>query len=179
MKRAVLFLVISVFFSCKNEDKKKVQETMINEQVIEKDNIIKISINARFLEDDRFDLFYVADFPENNFNEKERLSKYLKGNDHFQSINFELPNGVFPYKFRIDLGNNENKHLTPIEIKTIMLEFNGNQILIENSELDHFFYANEFLERTDNGYLRKEVNGRYDPFILSKPLLDKKMEIEL
>ena len=63
---------------------------------------------------------------------------------------------------------------------TEKLVLNENVINIDSKTLEVFFQPNIYLERVSNGiYLRKAMNGKYDPFLISKPILDKKIEIEL
>ncbi len=53
-----------------------------------------------------------------------------------------------------------------------------NEINIDKSLIDIFFQPNRYLQKTSNGYFRIVVNGKYDPFLESSPLLNKKIEIE-
>ena len=72
----------------------------------------------------------------------------------------------------------ENKIETPVKINSIELKYNSDSIVIDALVLEHFFHPNIYLEKGDSGYLRKTLNGRYDPFLVSTPLLEKKIELE-
>lgn len=163
MKKTVLIILVLGILSC----------------VDEKDNIFKVSINAKFLEDDKIELHYINDFSNGTFNTKDREAIYIKGSNEFQLIELSLPKGVLPSKFRIDLGDNINMHETQIDINSVDIELNGNVINIDKTILDSFFQPNIYLERNENGYLRKVVKDKYDPFITSKAILIKKIELEL
>ena len=180
MKKTVLILIVIICFSCKDESKNK--ESQIVEtpkEVVVKDNIFILKLDIKANEDDKFELYYVANSPEEGFSRENRTATYIKGNKEYQTVEFKLPKDVFPYKLRIDLGDNGNKYETNIEIKSIKLQLNDNTIEIDQTTMDSFFQPNVYLQKTDNGYSRKVVDGKYDPFLLAKPVLIKKMEIEL
>lgn len=179
IKRAVLVFSILVFFSCKDE--KKSMNTPIDtviEKVV-KDDILTITLEVRIEEDDKFEIYYVDDLPENGFSADKRLANYIKGGDDYQLVTFALPKKVWPYNLRFDLGDNNNKYETPVEIKSITFKYNNNVFEIDKSIMDSFFQPNAYLEPTTNGYSRKAVDGKYDPFLITKPVLIKKMELEL
>lgn len=180
MKKAVLILIAIICFSCKDETKNK--ESQIVEtpkEVVVKDNTLSIILDVKVKEDDKLELYYVINSPEDGFSRDNRYATYIKGNNEFQKIEFKLPKDVFPYKLRLDLGDNGNKYETNIEIKSITLQLNNNTIEIDHTTMDSFFQPNVYLQKTDNGYSRKVVDGKYDPFLLAKPVLIKKMELEL
>lgn len=184
MKKIIFIAIAILSFSCKNEantretntQEANTEETKATEVAL-KDNILKISINIVVPQDDKLQLFYVDDDPEGNFNPDKRLAINVKANDNAQKITFSLPEGVFPYKLRLDLG--ENSFESAIYVNSINLELNNNVIDIENEVLERFFQPNIYLEREGNGFNRKVIDGRCDPFLLSTELLIKKMELEL
>ncbi|WP_296315258.1 hypothetical protein [Winogradskyella sp. UBA3174] len=181
MKKIILMIIICLV-SCKEEKSLKLEELdkFEKEEVIVKDeDVFKVVLSIKIKENDRLDLFYTGEFPDDEFNEYERLGKDVKGSNEFQIIEFNLPEGVLPYKFRIDLGKNSNRHQTQVDIEWINLEFNDNKINIKNLVLKSFFHPNIYLEQNDDGYLRKTVADKFDPFIVSKPVLNKKIELEL
>lgn len=179
MRKAVLIFLILLSFSCKDENKPKTDSVNSTSEKAIKDDVLTITLDVRIKEDDKFELFYVDDFTEGGFTGDKRLATYIKPNNDFQTIEFKLPKDVFPYNFRIDLGDNVNKFETLVEIRSIKLQLNGNIIEIDSSIVDSFFQPNVFLQKTEHGYSRKVVNGKYDPFLLAKPILIKKMELEL
>lgn len=187
MKNPILIFLVILIFSCKNdkkhdvEDQKEIQQTEKQEveNVLIEDNVFILTMFVKVFEDDKFELYYVDDSIDGNFNSKNRLAVYVVGSNEFQTIQFKLPENSLPYKFRIDLGDNGNKYETNIEIKSITLQLNGNTIELDHTTMDSFFQPNVYLQKTDTGYSRKVVDGKYDPFLLAKPVLIKKMELEL
>lgn len=178
MKNAIFFSLVIIFIGCKNNQKRNTAERphlAKSEEVIH-DDLFKVLLDVTIFEDDRFQLFYVDDMPEGTFSAEKRLAYNIKGKDTSQKIKFTLPKEVFPYKLRIDFG--ENKIETPVKINSIELKYNSDSIVIDALVLEHFFHPNIYLEKGDSGYLRKTLNGRYDPFLVSTPLLDKKIELE-
>src|SRR5690606_29654296 len=179
--RRILILMLCVFvFSCKNEKNPNIgKEDTINKEVNEsiskneKDNILKIVIDLKILEDNKIDVFYIGDNPDSGFSVDELVSKRVLGSSNFQKIELELPKDILPYSFRIDLGDNSKREETVVEIKSIKLTLNDNEIDIDNSTLDGFFQPNIYLERVNGGYLIKIVDNKFGPFLLSKPIIDK------
>lgn len=179
IKYRLLLIISLLVFSCKDEKQKEENTNPSSDLTQVTDNIFRVSIEAKILEDDKLELFYLGESANTNFNSKERIAKYIKGSNEFQKIEFALPKGIIPYKFRIDLGDNVNKHETEIAITSITLSLNDNEIFVDTPLLNSFFHPNTYLQTTDQGYQRKIVEDRYDPFILSKPVLDQKIELEL
>ncbi|PIV92783.1 MAG: hypothetical protein COW44_12960 [Flavobacteriaceae bacterium CG17_big_fil_post_rev_8_21_14_2_50_33_15] len=175
MKKIVCLFLILFAVSCKN-DRQNNNHTPIKKAEI-KDNLFKVNMNIKVDENDKFQLFYIDDSLEGSFSPEKRLAIDVNASDSPQDIQFTLPEKVFPYKFRLDLG--ENNIETTVEINEIKLQFNNEEILIDKLVLERFFQPNIYLEKTDKGYLRKIVDGRCDPFLISTPLLNKKMELEL
>lgn len=179
IKRAVLVFSILLFFSCKDEKKSMDApvDTVIEKVV--KDDVLTITLEVRTEQDDKFEIYYVDDLPENGFSADKRLASYIKGGNDYQLITFTLPNKIWPYNLRFDIGDNNNKYETPVEIKSITFKYNGNIFEIDKSIMDSFFQPNVYLEPITDGYLRKIVDDKYDPFLIAKPILIKKMELEL
>lgn len=182
MKTKLLLLALLVCFSCNDGKKKESDEpTETKEAKIEivKDDILKVTMDFKVTQDDKFELYYSENDIGVNFGPNDRLAQYVKANDDYQSITFNLPKDIFPSNFRIDLGDNPIKNETPVEIMSIKIEWNGNVIDIDNSLISSFFQPNAYLQQTETGYERKVINDKYDPFLLVKPVLIKKMELEL
>jgi hypothetical protein len=179
MKRIAIIFLILITVGCKNKSQStsdiEIQETIKEEA--KRDNQFKVIMEVTVKEDDKFQLFYIDDSPEGTFTPEKRVVVNLKGSDSSQKIQFRLPEKVLPYKFRIDLG--ENKMETIILINEIKLQYNDEKIVIDALVLERFFQPNMYLQKTENGYLRKTIEGRCDPFLVSTPLLIKKMELEL
>ncbi|WP_405294441.1 hypothetical protein [Algibacter sp. Ld11] len=182
MKKAVLILILTLSFACKNETKKEVESTIEKTETTVKninDNIFKIEIEAKVTEDDKFDVFYVADDPNGSFSSKSMISKRVKGSKDYQRITFELPKDILPYKLRIDLGDNGSKNLSDISIKSFNLTLNDKKIEIDNATAKAFFVPNVYMVKKDLGYGRRVIDGKYDPFLVSTALLNQKIELEL
>ncbi|MCM4167881.1 hypothetical protein KCTC52924_01302 [Arenibacter antarcticus] len=155
-------MMVLILFSCNSRNKN-----------VGKD-YFKITLIAKVLEDDKFQVFY-TDEKNKGYTENKRISTSVNKSQDFQEIPFLL--NTIPLKFRIDLG--ENGHKSFVEIEKVILD-NGNAKIELNSKVLHrFFKGNIYTEKVDNGYYRSDVEGRYDPFITSTALLEKKIELEL
>jgi hypothetical protein len=165
----VVYGLLFVFFfytiSCK-EDK----------QGYNKDDIFKVLVNLRVKEKDEFHLFYIQNANDGRYKEEKKVTYPIVGTSDFQTIEFVLPQGVLPKKFRIDVG--ENKNNTIIEIREVKLIFNQNEIIINDRVFNRFFKPNVYLERAQKGFMRRAIKGRYDPFFMSTALLNKKIQID-
>jgi hypothetical protein len=178
MKNTIFFILVIVFTGCKNNQQPNTAEKphfAKSEEVIN-DNLFKVILDVTISENDRLQLFYVDDMPDGVFSAEKRLAYNVKGKDTPQEIKLTLPRKVFPYKLRLDFG--ENKIETPVKINSIELKYNSDSIVIDALVLEQFFKPNIYLEKVDSLYLRKTLNGRYDPFLVSTPLLNKKIEID-
>lgn len=180
MKKVIYVFVVVLFFSCGNNKKKNETidiDTPSTKNVIQKDNILKIAFDIKVKEDDKFQLFYIDESPESKYNVDSRIVLPIQGSDEYQLIKFEFPPNILPYKFRVDVG--ENKNETLIKIRSVKLTLNNNTIEFDGATIDKFFQPNIYLNKAEDGYERKKVDGRYDPFFTSKAFLIKKMELEL
>ena len=178
MKNTIFFILFIIFIGCKNNQKRNTAERphlAKSEEVIH-DDLFKVLLDVTIFEDDRFQLFYVDDVSEGVFSAEKRLACNVKGKDTSQKIKFTLPKNVFPHKLRLDFG--ENKIETPVKINSIELKYNSDSIVVDALVLEQFFQPNIYLEKRKSEYLRITLNGRYDPFLVSTPLLDKKIELE-
>lgn len=179
MKYVILLLTILLVFACKNERTPNKNTIENKKETIVNDDVLSITIEVRTKEADKFELYYTDDLPESGFTADKRIAVYTPGGDDFQTLTFTLPNEVWPYKLRLDLGENNNKYETPVEIKSIIFKLNSNSFVIDSSIMGSFFDTNAYIEPISNGYNRKVLEGKYDPFLVAKPVLIKKMEIEL
>lgn len=173
-----LFLIACVFllYSCENEKNKIIGNNAKSEIV--KDNVFSVDLNIKILEDDRLQLFFINDETESGFNADKRMYIDIKGRDEFQVVSFKLPSGVLPYRFRVDLG--EHKVESDILIKSIVIKFNQGVMEIDSATFPRLFSSNVYLNTTDfKTFTRNIIDNKYDPYILSTPLLDKKIEIDL
>lgn len=185
MKRTILILIVILNFSCKenkkenpkNEGEKEVLKVVTKKA--EKDNIFKLQFEMKLLENDKIRVFYTGNSLEEKFSGEQMVVTSIKGSPEFQTVSINLPVNILPYKLRVDVGENGIKNESPIEFKSIKLELNENSIIINNDIINNFFRPNLYLEKTDNGFQRKIMEGKYDPFFVSTPLLNKKIEIEL
>lgn len=186
MKIRLLLLLVVVVVSCKK--KSGINTVKTNGELIVKiddskvpladDNRLKITLDILVHEDDLLDVFYTSDSIDEPFSDKKRINKKIKGSENYQTVIFPFPEDVMPYSFRIDLGDNVLKKETNIEIKTIKLKLNNKAIIINKEILDYFFIANDYLKKTDLGYLRMVDDNEFDPYLLASPVLLAKMKIE-
>ena len=75
-----------------------------------------------------------------------------------------------PSRIRIDFGEDSiNKSL---EIKNLQFSFKGGSKIVPIKKLDDFFLFNENIIYNSNSNVLelKSINGKYDPYIVSKNL---------
>ena len=182
MKKNLLLLALIVCFSCNDGKKKELVEPTGAKEAkakIVKDDILKVTLDFKVSQDDKFELYYSENDIGVNFGPNDRLAQYVKAADDYQTITFNLPKGIFPSNFRIDLGDNPIKNESPVEIMSIKIQWNDNVIDIDRSLISSFFQPNAYLQQSETGYERRVLNDKYDPFLMVKPVLIKKMELEL
>lgn len=173
-------MISLLIFSC-GESKEKQKQTGLEVKEVnidEKDDILRVYFTIKTSEDDKFQLLFIDDTSEGKYDAKKRLQQAAKGQDELQTLKFEFPKKVLPYKFRIDLG--EKGYETVLNIHKIRLELNDNEIEIDSSTMDRYFQKNLYIETEDwLNFKRNKVSGKYDPFLTSKAFLIKKIEMEL
>ena len=160
-RTALLLLSFLIFFSCKQANKAKIDE------------IFNITLNIKVFEDDKFKVYYLEK-EHSGYDEKNKVEVNVTGSNSYQDINFAL--SQLPHKFRIDLG--ESGIESKIWISGVTIEYKQQKIGIEDNALHRFFKPNIYLKRAQKGYIRKTIDNRYDPFLESTPLLEKKIELE-
>ena len=182
MKYLIAGFIILLTYSCKDVKNTETNETKTenNEDLKKiKDDIFRVILKVIAPEKDNFEIFYTDLYPDEEFREEKKNNIALEGSNEVQDIVFNLPKGILPYNFRIDLGN--NKFQEKIFIKSIELKYNSNSIFIENDLIPTFFVVNEFInyDKSSGTAILSYVNNRRDPFIIAKPILIQKIEIEL
>ena len=160
-----LFLSI-ILFSCKNEEKK---ETPKEE---EKPLIFDVSLELKIKRDDDLILYY-KDGSNEWIVEEKAVWYSVKGNENFQRVVFNLPEGIIPNDFRFDIGRNEFKNQEPIEIKSFTMKYLDKSFTINQDQFDLFFKPNQYIKydgKTKQYSFKKDENGNYDPFFETKPV---------
>lgn len=160
-KICIYIFSILILFSCRNTNQNNNKE------------IFKITLIAKVLEDDKFQVFYI-NMKNQGYTEDKRIVANVQRSLGYQEITFQL--NTIPLTFRIDLG--ENGHNSIVEVDKVVLDNGNKKIELNNNVLHRFFEANIYTRKVDKGYHRNAVEGRYDPFINSTALLEKKLELE-
>ncbi|MDW5288996.1 hypothetical protein [Formosa sp. PL04] len=160
MKRIILVLALMAF-SCKD---KPVENKNIKS--IEMDSYLTVVINAKVLENDKFEVYFSEDIL-NQYHVEDKIEKHVIGDTEFQDISFQLPERIYPIKLRIDIGSSEVE--SPIEIRKITLSTTAKSKSFEGPELNTFFKTNKFIEHeeSNNIYNRISIDGVYDPFMVT------------
>lgn len=113
------------------------------------------------------DIFYVYYLQEGTKNWSDENSTYIriKGSNTIQKLIFEVPIDKKIEKIRIDIG--ANKKQRPIKIESITLSSEIDKIKLKDSIID-MFSLNVYASYMDGLYRTKEIDGKYDPFLISK-----------
>ena len=125
---------------------------------------IIITILAKM--DDNFQLFYTSD-NSSNFSERNSVHKSFSGNNSYQDILFDLPAGVFPTNYRIDVGQNPLQN--QITIKSLTVRFKKNEVYIPEHLISKYLTPNVYVEFNASlkNYNLKTVEKNYDPYFVS------------
>lgn len=140
---------------------------------MESTEFFTVTLNIKVIENDKLKVYYIENIGQ-EYTEEKKVEINVKGSEEFQNFNFSIE-GV-PYKFRIDLGENGNE--TQVWISEIHLKYKGREIFVDKSIIHRLFNPNVYLQQTKKGWIRKSKDKRYDPFIESSALLQKRMELE-
>ncbi|GAA4818727.1 OstA-like protein [Litoribaculum gwangyangense] len=129
-------------------------------------NYFQVIISLLVEKNDDFQLFYV-DENANQFTEKESITKKVIGNKEFQKIDYELPSGMFVNNLRLDIGSNRSQ--SPIQINSITIRYQKNEIFIPKHLIPKYFIPNGYIKLNDEyNYITNTINNNneisYDPF---------------
>lgn len=187
LKRITMLVFVIFAVACKTKNKSETKEINNKEEVTSSQSVNKevestffqIEIVYQALSNDVFQVFYTSLDSTEPFSAKSMVKKNVSALADYSTVAFKLPKDVLPYKLRIDLG--ENKKQGEIKIKEIKLKYDDNEIAIQKELIPQFFVTNEFLKFDSKTGVFKTtvVKNRYDPFLVSTPLLNQKIELEL
>jgi len=186
MKKLMLSLVFfSFLFSCKNSPNKgdDTQESSTTEQVEKKDYIEKTfiaTLSGVFTKDDTFQLLYSE--TESPYTGLQIVKKKIKGKTEMQDIVFTLPKGIYPYKFRLDVGANKEQGI--IKINKLKLKYQRDEIIINGGDFLSYFKPNPWVSRVSSEEFKlvvKDINNgqrtvSYAPYFNATPKLINALE---
>lgn len=171
MQRIIIFcFIIFLVSGCR--------EINPNQKTLEEVDSFVIKLSIIVKKEDVIEIFYLdSKNGEIKFSEEKKIRKRVEGSDNVQTLSFKLPIEALTNTFRVDLGNNMENI---VSIKNMTLKSQKGELRIEGSEMKWFFAINKYLKHLGNGqYQIIEIDGRIDPFIVSKAILNKRLEIEL
>lgn len=130
----------------------------------------QVDIIGRVNKNDNFQLFYSEDYLL-SFSSLNKITTQVQGSAEYQTIRFDLGEGVFPDRFRFDLGSNRGQ--MKISIDAICVRFENKEILVPKHLLNKYFISNEYIQIVNGEYHLSviEIDGlsTYDPFLLCSP----------
>ncbi|MEZ4857334.1 MAG: hypothetical protein R2781_00815 [Flavobacteriaceae bacterium] len=157
----IVFVGIFMFYCCGNPAKNS--------------NTLEIRLKVQADKNDRVDLYYTHS-KDSVFSEERKMNQTVTAFKE-ESITFTLPKKNLS-SFRIDLSNNPLQE--EIRLIACTIVYNGKKVLIDPELLSIFFTINEYLQYDSNTGVFKisSIKGKKDPYITSKPLLIKRIEID-
>ncbi|WP_242203335.1 hypothetical protein [Aestuariivivens insulae] len=189
-KKLILMLLIAGFTSCKSDKKSEMQSSKdeINLDSSSKfnkkaeneiHNSLIVTIDAIVTKDDTFHLMYLSD-NITSWSSKGLIKTKVKGDEVAQKIQFKFPQGVFPTKFRIDLGFNEEQK--SIDLYKMTFQFEGKEVIVEEHLIEKYFTPNIYAKYVEGNMadLRfQEINNKYNPLIITTDYFINKLETKL
>lgn len=179
-------MVLSIL-SCNNSKKnteridefKKAKKLLI--PIKNKENFtdnFQVEIIAKVKSSDNFQLFYTENYML-QYSDQNKITTYVEGKDSFQSIIFNLPKHVYPERYRFDVGS--NRKLKEIEIKSLTIRIDQEQIVIPQEFLSDYIVPNNYINQEGKVYKLRtiEKNGEiyYDPFFTCSPKFIRLLEL--
>ncbi|MFY0483715.1 hypothetical protein ACI6PS_14040 [Flavobacterium sp. PLA-1-15] len=131
MKLRHIFLALFIslsFVGCKN-DKEATEK-----QIEAPKNAFKVAIKIVVKQTANFCLLYTED---GSIDFKDGVWKEVIGSPNEQTVEFVLPEDVFPTQFRLDLGQNPAQE--DIVLKTLTFDYLGNTRVLEGPQIGVFF----------------------------------------
>ena len=181
--QVVLILFLVVVFSCNNSNKEKekqIEETKAKElfrKIENKNDIydyIKVQLEAIVEKGDNFQLFYSEDY-QLSYSQKEMITVPVKGEMDVQKIVFNVPQNVFPERYRFDVGSNPNQE--EISIKSLKVSYKNWIIDIPSDSISKYLIPNIYITPRDEqgNYLLNRIEQKgilpYDPYFTCSPEL--------
>ena len=130
LKYVILMLLVSLsFVNCKND-----KADTGSEKAEAPKNVFKVAVKILVKKTANFCLLYTDD---GSINFKEGVWQEVKGSPNEQTVEFILPEDIFPSQFRLDLGQNPEQE--DIILKTITFDYLGNTRVLEGPQIGVFF----------------------------------------
>jgi len=181
MKNKIVLLIFAVaLISCnqKKEKQKQAEEKVAfevfrkHEDSLKNTDHFQVDIEVLVSEADNFQLFYSDDYLL-SFSPDKMITTRVDDKPEFQTIRFDLDVGVFPERFRFDLGSNQNQRR--IQINSIAIRYENKEVVVPKDLFNQYFIPNEFINGHNGDYelfvIEKEGKKTYDPFLLCSPEL--------
>ncbi len=127
----------------------------------------QVILNTLVKKNDNFQLFYSNS--SSSFSEKQSINKSVLGKKHYQIIEYNISENIFPNKIRIDIGSNRKQN--SIKIESIVFRYKTKEIFIPENLIPKFIKPNSFIDFNPNNYLYSlhtlEQNEKttYDPYL--------------
>ena len=137
--------------------------TYLNRQTIQPSKIL-VEVEASVPFDDIFYVYYLQEGVK-NWSDENSSHLRIKGSNTAQKLLFEVPIDKKIEKIRIDIG--ANKQQGPIQIKSLVLSSEIDRIELKDS-INTLFSLNVYTLFSEGLYKTREVEDRYDPFLISK-----------
>lgn len=153
MKKYITFSIISVLVFL-------IGYVLLKQYKIKPDEIF-VELEAVVLEDDTFQLFYLAE-GMSNFTEEQSIKVEVRGTNDRQKIKFSIPINIPIVKFRIDIGENSSQE--PIKLNYVKISSVNRAYQYDVRE---DFTANSFIQADSKQIKAQIVDHQYDPFFES------------
>lgn len=161
MKNAITVLFLIVCVSCKqgkNEYKK-------NESTIgDLDNLkLELLLEVKVPKDDVFELYYYEP-GEKTFSSENFVYNRVEGSEKIQTLKFEIPNNVYPERFRLDFGKNIDQE--KMILVTATLKYGDKEYVFSDLEINEQFKPSKFMlfDPETREIITQKINNKYDPY---------------
>ena len=180
----ILVLLTLVLVSCKEKKSANREEQSVKKNTADLyySDDFYIMLKAKVVKEDEFQIFYKQNISESYMEDRSATIK-ISPNSEFQNVEFILPNDVYPYNLRLDLGMNSDQ--VSIQIKHITLGYKDQNFKIEAKDITRYFTLNEgvqILPDSTTFFLKthkRENNIVYDPHLTGKAELNEIIYNEL
>jgi len=179
-KLLCILLMCIALIGCNNINKTKnlEEKELTNEQVFidEFVNDFIVEIDVEVEKSDIFHIFYLTNNFENYFIGKQAIGVSVIGRKEFQKIKFNLPKDTIPTRLRIDFGSNKEQNI--IKLKSIKISYEDRTLTLTDSLFTKYFEHNKFIDLLGDETMKLilDKEGKYDPYIIGKVWLNRKLE---
>lgn len=165
----IVIFIMYVSVSCNKRGDRNNPRPIEAKQKKNKSQILEVSFDIKSKDDNQYILYY-KDGTTEWFDENHTIWVGASGGEKYKTVTFRFDKDVKPNELRLDIGLNEFKNNSPIEIGGGAFKYSGNSKEFNSSQFMQYFSPNQCITYdsiTKQYFFNTDENGKFDPFFVS------------